>query len=232
MYVPKHFSEDRADRLVRFLDGQGLASLIHCDGAAIDVTHVPVFRDDPVPAAEITSLEELVLVTHIARANPLWQRLETEPQVTVIWLGEQSYISGSWYDEGHAVPTWNYSALHLHCSARSFDDPRRLRSVLERTAEIFEPRVAGTWTLSGSDESYVASLQDGIVGIELTVLSHEAVFKLHQNHPPKNVLGVVNGLRRKGDGACRAIADSMLERLSERFPRAQDFVEHTDRQSW
>ncbi|MBA3449504.1 MAG: FMN-binding negative transcriptional regulator [Pseudaminobacter sp.] len=218
MYVPQHFSEERTDPLISFLDGQGLASLIHSDGKTIDVTHVPVFRREPVPAAEISSLEGLVLITHVARANPLWRRLQDSPHVTVTWLGDQSYISADWYDEHRSVPTWNYSALHLHCFARTFDDPPRLRSVLERTAEIFEPVVGGAWTLAGGDPSYIAGLQRGIVGIELTVLSQEAIFKLHQNHPPENVLGVVAGLRRQKNTACHAVADSMLERLSERSP--------------
>lgn len=216
MYVPQHFAEARAERLIGFLDGQGLASLIHCDGDTIDITHVPVLRKDPVSAAEISSLEGLVLVTHVARANPLWRRLAVTPRLAVTWLGDQSYISADWYGDPRSVPTWNYSALHLHCSASTFDDPWRLRSVLERTTRIFEPLVGGAWTLSDSDPSYIAGLQRGIVGIELTVLSHEAIFKLHQNHPPRNVLGVVAGLRRQESNASQAVADSMLEHLSER----------------
>lgn len=217
MYVPKQFAEERPARLIRFLDGQGLASLIHAEGTTVDVAHVPVFRSDPISADEIASLEGLILLTLVAEANPLWRRLQVSPLITVMWLGEQSYISADWYGEKRAVPTWNYSALHLHCSARSFDDPLRLRSVLERTAEICEPRVGGGWRLSDSDQSYLAALQKGIVGIELTVRSHDAIFKLHQNHPPKNVLGVVAGLRQQESTVSHAVADTMLERLSERF---------------
>lgn len=216
MYVPKSFAEERTDRLVRFLDAQGLASLIHSDETGIDVTHVPVFRDDPVSPEAVASLQGLVLVSHVARANPLWQRLQTSPNLSVTWLGDQSYISANWYGDHRSVPTWNYSALHLHCSARAFDDPWRLRSVLERTARIYEPRVGGRWTLPESDQSYVEGLMSGIVGIELTVLSHEAIFKLHQNHPPKNVSSVVAGLRRQEDAAGHAVADAMLTKLSER----------------
>jgi hypothetical protein len=41
----------------------------------VDVTHYQVFSDNPVPASEVPTLEGLNLLTHVARAKPLWRRL-------------------------------------------------------------------------------------------------------------------------------------------------------------
>ncbi|MBY6142163.1 FMN-binding negative transcriptional regulator [Leisingera daeponensis] len=216
MYVPAAFGETRVGPLIRFIDDQGLASLVHADEDGIDITHVPVLRAARGGDASEASLIGLRLEAHVARANPLVRRLVAKPDLTVAWLGANSYVSAEWYGEKPAVPTWNYMAVHLHCRAVIFEDRDRLQDLLKRTADWHEPRVGGRWTLDHDAADYADQLLPGIVGIDLVVESHEAIFKLHQNHPAKNANLVADALARQPRTDCHTVSTMMREKIKER----------------
>src|SRR4029450_5615434 len=105
-----------------------LATLVGAAGDGLKPSHVP-FEIDPDPAPFGT------LRCHVARANPIWQQIAADRPVLVVFQGEQSYVSPSWYvakqENGKVVPTWNYAAVHAYGIATAVQDAAWLRRMVE-----------------------------------------------------------------------------------------------------
>ena len=52
----------------------------------------------------------------MARANPQWNQISAQTALA-IFSGSHAYISPTWYEAEHVVPTWNYIAVHAYPAA-------------------------------------------------------------------------------------------------------------------
>ena len=114
------------------------------------------------------------LLGHLAKANPQWQQIEKQ-NILVTLQGDHAYVSPSWYEYA-GVPTWNYQALHLEGVAENFNDPERLKFVVDALTNKHESAYSVAWK-----PDYAASMLHGIVGIEISIISIQCKFKLSQN---------------------------------------------------
>jgi transcriptional regulator len=196
MYAPKHFAvEDRAE-LISFVRREPFGILVSNDAGGFNASHVPfVVLDEPDPC---------VLGLHAARANPHWKALDGQ-HVLAIFQGAHAMISASWYAAPQlSVPTWNYSAVHCAGSAHIVD-AQCSREILERMVSQFEP----SWRIEDADESYVARMQQGIVGIRIDVTRIEGVRKHSQNRTPEDRLRVISQLESSARAMDRDLAREM-----------------------
>ncbi len=216
MRIPPSFMEQRPESLWRFIDSRGLGTLIHANEEGVEVSHVPILREKAPEEEGACRLEGAMLVAHVARSNPLVDRLEEDARLTVAFLGPSGYISGDWNGESPTVPTWNYMAVNLHGRARVFLERQRILRVLDRIAEVHEPRVGGTWSRQEDALHLSDGLLSAIVGIEFTIDKVEGMFKLHQNAPKTDVDKVVASLNAVADDASLVLAESMQAYLYER----------------
>jgi transcriptional regulator len=149
----------------------------------------------PGPEGLLTTHLPLLLVDdvlhgHMARANPHWRHLDAADSLAIC-TGPHGYVSPAWYAPGPDVPTWNYTAVHVHGRARLVDDPRpMLRQLVAR----FDP----AWVMDLPPD-FEAGLVAGIVAFELPITRLEGKFKLSQNRDAADRAGVVAGLRALGD---------------------------------
>jgi transcriptional regulator len=148
MYTPPAFAEERAPVVLGLLERHNFVALVHALDGDVSVTHVPIFLTEPAERA--TSVDGAGLLMHLARANPLCERLAAHPKLTVVALGPFSYVTPDWYETPGVVPTWNYAAVHLHCDVKAFTDAERLHALFDRTAQRHEPEVGGGWNREGS----------------------------------------------------------------------------------
>jgi transcriptional regulator len=200
MYVPKHFREDRVTVLHEAIRAFPFATLVtHADGEFL-ASHVPVLIDpEPLPFGSI--------ICHVAKANPQW-RVPPGTQALAIFMGPHAYISPGWYATkritGKVVPTWDYIAVHARGPMRAFRDPERLRAVVTRLTETHEAGSLAPWAVTDAPAGYVDAQLRAIVGIEIPIVRLEGKWKLSQNRPEADRVGVVDGLRatlRAGDAA-------------------------------
>ncbi len=75
-----------------------------------------------------------------------------------------------------------------------------------------EAPFADPWSPADPPPGYVDALSRGIVGVRMVVTSLEGVWKLSQNHPAENRLGVIKGLGALEDDGARAIARAIAAR--------------------
>ncbi len=201
----RQFQVQDAATLHALVRAQPLATLVIAHAGALHANHVPLFLDpDRGPNG--------TLVGHVARANGVWPLL---PQTAVaVFHGPQAYVSPSWYPskalDGKQVPTWNYTAVHAHGRLSAFDDPERLRAVLETLTEQHEAHRPAPWRISDAPPDYIDKLLRAIVGIELAVERWEGVWKASQNRTDTDRAGVVQGLRAEGTPGAQAMADLIL----------------------
>src|SRR5207249_4792255 len=130
-----------------------------------------------------------------------------------IFEGPHAYISPSWYGAGPAVPTWNYATVHAYGTARTIADAEWLRGLVRRLTERHEMREpAPPWRMEGLPDRYVASMLNGITGVELAVARLDGKFKLSQNRPAADRPRIITALERREDADSQAVAQLMHER--------------------
>jgi transcriptional regulator len=211
MYTPAVFAEQRMEVMHALIQQYPLATLVSAGPAGPDATHVPVVLHPDEGTAGL-------LRCHVARANPVWQAVEADPRVLLIFQGPQHYISPSWYpskqERGEVVPTWNYVAVHVRGHARTFQDRTNLIQHVSALTNQSERARADPWSLDDAPREYVEKLSAAIVGIEVTVEHLEGKWKVSQNRPGRDRIGVLEALRSLDTDASRAMAALMSETAS------------------
>jgi transcriptional regulator len=212
MYVPRHFEETRVEVLHELIRRRPLGTLVAITPDGLDASHVP-FEIDPQPQPFGT------LRCHLARANPLWRHLAADGQCMVVFQGEESYISPSWYvakqEHGKVVPTWDYVTVHAHGAANVTHDAQWLRRLVADLTNRHEQGRADPWQVSDAPADYVEKLLGAIVGVEIPVSRLIGKWKLSQNRSAADRQGVIAGLREQGsdvDAGMASLIDSTLDK--------------------
>lgn len=198
VYVPAHFRPEREDELYAVIDRYMFATVVSSvDAAPARATMAPfVVREEDGRRR---------LWGHVARANPQWRDFRPDREILVLFRGPDAYISPSWYATEPNVPTWNYIAVQVRGRPRLLeqDDPRVLW-ILERTFDR-------PWQV-GQAGDYLRELVAGVCAFEVEVTGIEGSFKLNQNHPRENRLGVIAALEAIDATDAHEIARLMRER--------------------
>ena len=195
MYMPQHFAETRPEVIHRIIHEHPLGTLVTQGADGLDADHIP-FEFEPAEGTHG------VLLAHVARANPLWQRCPTGSQVMVVFRGAQAYISPNWYPSKHEahrqVPTWNYEVVHAHGKLTVHDDERFVRGIVARLTRRHEAAEPRPWKIGDSSPEFIDSMLRNIVGIEIAVTSLACKVKLSQNKEARDRQGAAEQLEARG----------------------------------
>jgi transcriptional regulator len=204
MYVAPVFKTDDA-KAWDFVARRGFGTLIAVDGGRPVASHLPflVARHDDGRAR---------LEMHVARANPLHGVIATAPRVLLTVQGPDAYISPDWYVQKDQVPTWNYVSVHLSGQARVLPESATLAHA-DRLSARFEAALAPKrpWTSAKMPVEKRAAMLKAIVGIEVTVETIEAQWKLAQHKTRADRIEVARMLQWRGGWGDCAIAELMRE---------------------
>lgn len=205
MYIPSSFQEADRPTLYDFIERNSFGVLVsqHCDVPF--ATHLPFLLDRD--AGQFGTL-----VGHMARANPHWKQA-TGQNVLVIFSGPHAYISPTWYEAAHVVPTWNYVAVHAYGTLRLIEEPDSVLEIVRSSVEYYERTMPRPWTLDESP-TFIDRLLTQIVGFRIAIERIEGKWKLNQNHPAERRARVVNALSARGDENATAIAELMRRQMS------------------
>lgn len=210
MYVPPQFQEQRAETLHQLIQTHPLGALVTLGEEGLNGDHIPFEMDsDPGPFGTLRA--------HVARSNPLWKNCSSEFESLVVFQGPQTYISPSWYatkrETGKVVPTYNYMVVHAYGRMRAIEDEQWLRALLERLTDRFEASGASPWKMDDAPADYIDKLLSAIVGIEIPVTRMIGKWKVSQNQPLPNRIGVEQALRAQGGENDIAMADEVSSRM-------------------
>lgn len=199
MYIPTHFSAPGKDALHDLIRAYPFATLVVTTATGVEVNHLPLYLDG-----------NGVLSGHLARVNPLWQTVQGDIDVLAVFHGPHTYISPSCYPSkartGMVVPTWNYVVVHARGKLRVIEDVHWLRAHLAALTAQHEVSFAEPWQLEDAPADFVDKLMQAVVGIEMTIIELTGKWKVSQNQPLENQMGVVRGLSASDDEYARKMA--------------------------
>lgn len=195
MYVPPHFAEARPEELHRVMREHPLGMLVSHGPLGLDAEHLPFeFSPEGGPLGLLSS--------HVARANPVWQRCPTGTPVMVVFSSAQAYISPNWYPSKHQthrqVPTWNYQVVHAHGSLSVHDDERTLRGLVARLTRHHEATETRPWKMGDAPPDYIDGMLRNIVAIQVHITALVGKSKLSQNKARADRLGAAEALQARG----------------------------------
>jgi transcriptional regulator len=145
-----------------------------------------------------------ILSGHLSRANQQWQGIDAQ-DVLVVFQGVEAYITPSWYpskvEHGKVVPTWNYTMVQARGALRLIDDRAWLKNHVTMLTRQQEGARAEPWEVRDAPEDYIESQLKGIIGIEVKIRQIQGKWKVSQNRPVPDRVGVSEGLTAEGQQA-------------------------------
>ncbi len=188
MYQPPRYKKNDPSFAEALIRENPFAEFITA-GDRLLATHIPVLID---PEAS-----DLRLFGHIANHNPQREFLRDGMEALLVFRGDHDYVSSSWYREKE-ISTWDYSAVHVHCTIRLQDEKALVKS-LKRLVHHFEKYVANPLEYDDIPDHIVEENLKGITGFTCHPLSVEGIGKWHQGFAREDVANVVKNL---DDPAC------------------------------
>lgn len=194
MLVPSQFQEKSTEKLQQYIRDYSFGVLVVADHHGIDVNHIPFHFtiNDEHPLG--------ILRCHVARINPVWQKIDSGASVMAVFKGPDAYVSPSWYETksetGKVVPTWNYLAVHAEGQASIVQEEGWLKNHLNQLTNLHEAQREQPWSVDDAPAEFTSRLMKAIVGIEIRIESLKGQVKASQNHPERNQMGVKAGLAK------------------------------------
>ncbi|MER8768826.1 FMN-binding negative transcriptional regulator [Mesorhizobium sp. M0092] len=199
MYQPPHFQETRQDVLHGLIRAHPLGLLVSNGAEGPVANAIPFLLDAP------SLLNEEVppngrLRAHLARANPQWRLLADNPlsPVLVVFQGADAYVTPSWYETkretGKVVPTWNYAIVQVRGIVTVVEDQDWLAEQISDLTMSQEGDRATPWAVTDAPAPFIQSQIKGIVGLEIAITEINGKWKVSQNRPAADRIGVAEGL--------------------------------------
>jgi transcriptional regulator len=194
MYIPPLNRIQDRQAINAFIHAHGFATVItNSDGRTV-ASHLPVLFDE----------ESNVLRSHMARANEQWKQFASDHEVLCVFSGPHAYISPSWYEQQHTVPTWNYAVVHVYGKPSIVDEAQLKQIVLDTTAK-YESGMPQPWKIPLSEKE-IGQMLKAIIGFKIDVERVEAKFKLGQNRSQEDQEKMLRNLQTAPDDESRALA--------------------------
>jgi transcriptional regulator len=195
--MPKHFEVTDANALFSLMKEFSFATLVSIHEGLPFATHMPF----------VANQEKNLLTSHIARANPQWTSFKDNREVLVIFQGDHSFISPTWYDKHPSVPTWNYMVVHAYGRLNIIDQAEKVKALLHELVLQYEK----TWNMLELSEKYLHGMMQGIVSFEIEITRLEGKFKLSQNRTELDRKQVIEALGKSDNLSDKAVAKAIEE---------------------
>ena len=209
MYLPTHFQQDDLNELFDLIENNPLGSLMVVHDGEIEANHIPFELDRSVG-------ETGILRGHIAKANPLFEILDSVDSAYVIFHADQAYISPNWYEgkqqHHRVVPTWNYRVVHVKGQIRKIEDNQYLRGVLARLTRQHESTQPVPWKMGDAPNDFIEEQLEKIVAIDIIIDSIVGKFKVSQNRSVVDAENVAKALEKSNP--------EMAESVRTFYPKA------------
>jgi transcriptional regulator len=183
MYIPDAFAVTDRDVLFDFIDRYSFATLVSVLDGEPFATHLPLLLDR----------NNARLLGHVARANPHARAFDGNIPALAIFTGPHAYVSPALYVSTPAVPTWNYTAVHVVGCPAVVEDERRVDDLLACLIRKYESSREQPWSGEMPDD-FRRKMVRGIIAFEMPMARVEGKFKLSQNRPEADRENVIRHL--------------------------------------
>ena len=179
MYNLPYHKEKNPQVIKEFIDQHPFAFVTGCDSENKPIaTQVPVFIEE--------QNGKKILRGHIMKNTDHHKAFLHNNNVLVVFTGNHTYVSGTWYSNPYTASTWNYMSVHIKGIIR-FLDTAALEDVLRKTALHFENyNQQSTTTFDNLPKEFKQKVMHAIVAFEIEVIEMDNVFKLSQDRDSKS----------------------------------------------
>ncbi|MFV8781009.1 FMN-binding negative transcriptional regulator [Microbulbifer sp. SA54] len=190
MYIPKAFQQEDPALLDQLIRDFPFGTLVTHTESGLDAQHLPFLLTG--------DKGNKVLKAHISKGNLLWKQAQEGSEILAIFHGPNGYVSPNFYptkqESGKGVPTWNYAVVHVKGRVRFIQDSEWIRALIDELTVQHEASQDSPWSTADAPVGYIEKMLPAIVGLEIEVISIAGKWKLSQNQPQQNQLGVITGL--------------------------------------
>ncbi|PHM54257.1 FMN-binding negative transcriptional regulator [Xenorhabdus hominickii] len=127
-------------------------------------------------------------------------------RVLVVFTGSHTYISPTWYESIHAVPTWNYTAVHCYGVTKILNDDE-IKLALAALMNQYETDLIKNTELM--PEEYLSKLRQAIVEFKVIIDEIQAKEKLDQHKSVDDQNGVFTALSENKRADDKELANYM-----------------------
>ncbi|MGY4536528.1 transcriptional regulator [Mucilaginibacter sp. UYNi724] len=198
MYVPKHFQLTDHQEAISFMQKYSFATIVTMLNGVPEATHLPFLVEQRG--------EQLLLISHFAKANPQAATAFNETSL-VIFTEPHAYISPANYEKELNVPTWNYIAIHAYGTATIIDDKDQVAQLLEKMIGVYEAGYREQW--DNLPDDYKLKMMNGIIAFEILVDDLQGKSKLSQNRTATERESIITSLSDSLDKNDQGIAAYM-----------------------
>ena len=210
MYDLPYHKEKNEQVIKEFVGKHPFAFLTGCD-----VENKPIATQVPVFIEEKNGRK--ILRGHIMRNTDHHKAFMHNENVLVVFTGNHTYVSATWYSNPNMASTWNYMSVHAKGIIKFLDDAA-LEDVLQLTSLHFENYDKNSPTVYDNiPAEFKQRVMKSIVAFEIEVKEMDTVFKLSQDRDEKSYHNIIKKLKEQGEDG-RAIATEMEKRTKEVFP--------------
>jgi len=210
MYNLPYYKEKDPNVIKEFIDQHPFAFLTGCNSENKPVaTQVPVFIEE--------QNGKKILRGHIMKNTDHHKAFMHNNNVLVVFTGNHTYVSGTWYSNPYIASTWNYMSVHVKGIIR-FLDNAGLEDILRKTTLHFENyNHKSTTIFDNLPLEFKQKVMPAIVGFEIEITEIDNVFKLSQDRDAESYHNIKEKLKQHGEDG-KAIASEMGKRTNELFP--------------
>jgi transcriptional regulator len=145
MHTFAEYAPRRDAQVAELVRHSPFAAVISTDHGVPVASHVPVITP---PSQQLRAGG--ALWGHMARANPQRPTFDPARPVLLIFTGAHAYVSAALYEREPAVPTWNYSAVHVTALPQILPAGQATMQVLTETVRAVEALRGNPWDTSAS----------------------------------------------------------------------------------
>jgi len=203
MYIPNHYKNENLEEVKNFLIENSFGILINQTNGKLTGTHIPMELDKDENGDD-------VLVGHISKANPQWERFNKNEEILAIFNGPHAYISSSWYEKEN-VPTWNYIAVHIYGEIKIIEGDELLDS-LKKLVDKYEMNSENPVSIEKMSSKTLKQI-NGIVGFSIKINKIQAAYKLSQSRSNYDYHNIVDKLENNNNSISKEVAKEMKTRI-------------------
>jgi transcriptional regulator len=167
--------------------------------------NVPLFNFLPF-IVEDSPDQGLVLLSHMAKSNPLSQQIKDGATVGISFLGPNTYINPNWYQKNDA-PTWNYINATASGPVELIEDHVELLKILKKTTDLMNQTYEDKWDFFIPDDLRTkAAMASAVVGFKMKPDRFIGKFKISQDRPKEDQMNVIRALKTRNDENSKTLA--------------------------
>jgi predicted FMN-binding regulatory protein PaiB len=180
--VPAHFQPRSNSDVLKLVGDHPLAWLVTPDLWA----HLMPVRPRLDEAGELNGFRG-----HVPLSTA--DRLRRHATMLILFTGQTSYVSPSWFSDRRQAPTWASVSGSFRCRHHVGDDPAKLREIMEDLVQSTESGRPESWSLDELGSRY-EGLAKGIAYFEADIIESRTPFRLCQNEDPGTFKSIVGAL--------------------------------------